>query len=101
MSIRAIVIFAGAGLLAACSSRPPELPTPPPAINIYQCAAPVGMTSPERQPERPKGEYTQADVALYITDLHHWATRGWLKLARVREHADQCANSEEDDEEND
>lgn len=85
-------------LLTACASSP-QLPPPP--VNIYQCAAPAGMTAPERQPLRPVGNYTQEDVALYITDLHHWATRGWLKLARVREHADKCAQSTDDDEETD
>ncbi|WP_144981141.1 hypothetical protein [Halomonas sp. C22] len=94
-----IVIVAAGALLAACSSTPGALPTPPP-VNIYQCAAPAGMTAPERQPLRPVGNYTQEDVALYITDLHHWATRGWLKLARVREHADKCvASNDEDDDE--
>ncbi|MCL7931625.1 hypothetical protein [Halomonas llamarensis] len=99
--MKTLVIMGIGALLAACGSTPPEPLPPPPAINLYQCAAPVGMTSPERQPERPRGEYTQADVALYITDLHQYATRGWLKLARVREHADKCAKSADDDEEND
>ncbi|WP_085919077.1 hypothetical protein [Halomonas sp. CSM-2] len=99
MTIRAVVIIAAGATLGACGSTPPELPQPP-AINVYQCVTPAGMTAPEPQPKRPRGEYTQDDVALYITELHRWGTRGWLKLARVREHADQCANSAEDDEEN-
>tara|TARA_R110001606_G_scaffold212691_1_gene360462 strand:- start:20528 stop:20845 length:318 start_codon:yes stop_codon:yes gene_type:complete len=94
--MRTILIMGAVAALAACSSTPPALPTPP-SINVYECAAPAGMTAPERQPLRPVGNYTQNDVALYITDLHHWATRGWLKLARVREHADKCAQSADDD----
>jgi hypothetical protein len=84
--------------LSGCAQQPSEPLPPPPAINLYMCAAPAGMTAPERQPLRPVGDYTQDDVALYITDLHHWATRGWLKLARVREHADKCVASTEEDE---
>lgn len=84
--------------LTGCAQKPSEpLPTPP-AINLYMCAAPAGMTAPERQPLRPIGDYTQDDVALYITDLHHWATRGWLKLSRVREHADKCVASHDEEE---
>ena len=84
--------------LAGCAQKPSEPLPPPPTINLYMCAAPAGMTAPERQPLRPVGDYTQDDVALYITDLHHWAMRGWLKLARVREHADKCVASTEEDE---
>ncbi|TVU88296.1 hypothetical protein [Vreelandella titanicae] len=84
--------------MAGCAQKPSEPLPPPPVINLYMCAAPAGMTAPERQPLRPVGDYTQEDVALYITDLHHWATRGWLKLSRVREHADKCVASTEEDE---
>lgn len=101
MSIRAVVIIAAGAALAACGSTPPEPPPPPPEINVYQCATPAGMTSPEPQPKRPRGEYTQDDVALYITRLHQWGMQGWLKLASVREHADKCVASTEDDDEND
>lgn len=98
--MRTVVILAASAALAACSSTPAERPTLP-AITLYQCAAPAGMTAPERQPLRPVGNYTQGDVALYITDLHHWATRGWLKLARVREHATRCQTTADDEEETD
>ncbi len=96
--MRTVLILGALAALAACSSTPTELPTPP-AINVYECAAPAGMTAPERQPLRPMGDYTQDDVALYITDLHHWATRGWLKLSRVREHADKCVTSNDEEDE--
>ncbi|SJN10189.1 hypothetical protein CZ787_03080 [Halomonas citrativorans] len=96
MTVRTIVIVAAGALLAACGSKPPELP-PPPAINVYQCATPTGMTERERQPLPPMGDYSQADVALFITDLHQWGARGWLRVARIREHADKCAQSAEDD----
>lgn len=96
-SLLAVVAALAMLALSGCAQKPSE-PLPPPAINLYMCAAPAGMTAPERQPLRPVGDYTQEDVALYITDLHHWATRGWLKLSRVREHADKCAQSADDEE---
>lgn len=87
-------------LLTACGSTPPE--PPPPSINVYSCATPAGMTEREDSPLIPVGDYTQKDVALYITALHQWGTRGWLKVARAREHADKCAQSESaDDDDND
>ena len=96
--MRTVAIIAASLALAACGSTPTE-PPPQPAINVYECAAPAGMTAPERQPLRPMGDYTQRDGALYIPDLHQWATRGWLKLSRVREHADKCASAEDDEDE--
>jgi len=97
MTLRAIVIIAASAALVACGSTPPE---PPPPINVYSCATPAGMTEPERKPLVPIGDYTQKEVALYTTALHQWGTRGWLKVARAREHADKCAQSAEDDDEN-
>ncbi len=97
MTLRTIVIVSVMAALAACGSRPPEPPPPPPSINVYSCATPAGMTEPERQPLVPVGDYTQKDVALYMTALHQWGTRGWLKVARAREHADKCAQSADDD----
>ena len=97
MTLRTIMIVGVGAALAACGSTPPEPPPSPPSINIYNCAAPAGMTEREGSPLPPVGDYTQADVALFITDLHQWGSRGWLKLSRVREHADKCAQSADDD----
>lgn len=99
MTLRTIVIIGAGALLAACGTRPPEPPPLPPSINIYNCAAPAGMTEREDSPLVPVGDYTQKDVSLYITALHQWGTRGWLKLSRTREHADKCvASTQEEDE---
>ncbi|MGP5324949.1 hypothetical protein [Vreelandella titanicae] len=99
MTLKTIVIVAAGAALAACGSIPPEPPPPPPSINVYSCATPAGMTEREDSPLVPVGDYTQKDVALYMTALHQWGTRGWLKVARAREHADKCAQSAENDEE--
>lgn len=99
--MRTVLIIGVSAVLAACGSSPTEPPPPPPEINVVMCATPAAMTGKETEPSRPRGDYTQANVALYSTDLHQWGTRGWLKLARVREHAEKCANSAEYDEEND
>lgn len=98
MILRTIVILGVGAALAACGSTPPEPPPPPPSINVYSCATPAGMTEREASPLIPVGDYTQKDVALYITALHQWGTRGWLKVARAREHADKCVASTEEDE---
>ncbi|MEL7982162.1 hypothetical protein AAG584_19155 [Vreelandella titanicae] len=99
MTLRIIVIIAAGAALAACESMPTQPPPPPPAINVYSCATPTGMTEPEGKPLVPVGDYTQKEVALFITALDQWGTRGWLKVARAREHADKCAESESADDE--
>lgn len=85
--------------LTGCAQTPSEPLPPPPAINLYMCATPAGMTEPERSPLVPVGDYTQKDISLYITALHEWGTRGWLKVARAREHADKCVASTEEENE--
>lgn len=85
--------------LAACTSTPDAPPALPPVmVSPILCAAPVGMTAAEAPPVRPEGDYTQRDVALYVEGLHRWGHRGWLRLARVREHAAECLQDIGDDE---
>lgn len=85
-----------AGLSAGCAQQPAEPPEPAPIVNLVSCAAPAGMTESEPEPDRPEGDYTQRDVALYIESLHRWGSRGWLRLARVRDHAEHCSANEKD-----
>lgn len=96
-SLLAVVAALAFMALTGCAQQPSE-PPPPPPINVYSCATPAGMTEPEAKPLVPLGDYTQKEVALYITALHQWGTRGWLKVARTREHADKCAQSANDEE---
>lgn len=96
-SLLAVVAAMAMMALTGCAQTPAEPLPPPPPINVYSCATPVGMTEPEAKPLVPLGDYTQKDVALYITALHQWGTRGWLKVARAREHADKCAQSADDE----
>ena len=87
---RVIVAIVTIALLGACSSTP----TPPPVIDnqppVVVCAIPAGMTEHEAEPARPIGDYTQRDVAGYITALHHWGSRGWLRVARIDQRSQEC-----------
>ena len=98
--MRTIVIIAASAALAACETTPPT-PPPAPTIRVYQCAPSAGMTEPEGVPRPPVGDYSQEDVALYITELHQWGARGWLKVARVRERSTRCQSTADDEEETD
>lgn len=82
-------------LLGGCATREPSPPAPPPAPIV--CAAPAGMTGPDPEPERPQGDYTQRDVALYVSDLQGWGRQGWKRLAAVRRHASQCIDEHTDE----
>ena len=75
--------------LTGCAGSPeatPPAPFPTPAI----CAPSAGMTEIEIPPATPAGHYTQRDVARYVTDLHQWGSRGWEKVARVRQWSRDC-----------
>lgn len=81
-------------LLAGCATREaPPPPAPPPLPAPVLCAAPVGMTGQEPEPDRPAGDITQRDVAAYLVELHRWGWRGWRRLAGVRAHAEACASN--------
>lgn len=94
---RTVLILAATAALAACGSTPPAL-SPPPTVTVYECVTPAGLTEREGAPRPPIGDYTQEDVALFITDLHQWGARGWLRVARIREHADKCLQSADEEE---
>lgn len=77
--------------LAGCASAPeptPPLPLPPPVV----CAPGAGMTEIEAEPGKPGGDYTQRDVARYITALHQWGSRGWERMRTVREWSRDCVD---------
>lgn len=95
---RCIALFCGLLvllLIAGCDSTP-DRPEPPPTPIV--CAAPAGMTAQQTEPDRPQGEYTQGDVALYVTDLHRWGSQGWERLSAVRRHAANCIDNHTSDE---
>lgn len=79
-------------LLSGCASSPESLPSPEPLPAPVLCALPEGQTIQEPAPERPVGDYTQRDVALYIERLHRWGNRGWTRLAAAREWSDNCVD---------
>lgn len=96
--MKGLLMLPAAAALAACSGAPEAPPALPPVmVQQTVCAAPVGMTAPEAAPARPEGDYTQRDVALYVEGLHRWGYRGWLRLARVREHAAECLTNNDDE----
>lgn len=76
--------------LAGCASALEPLPEPLPRPVV--CAPSAGMTENEPPPETPAGQYTQRDVARYVTDLHQWGSRGWEKVARVRQWSLDCVD---------
>ncbi|NAW33225.1 hypothetical protein [Halomonas alimentaria] len=84
-------------LLAGCVTREAPPPEPPPLPAPVLCAAPVGMTVQEPEPERPAGAITQRDVAAYLVELHRWGWRGWRRLSSVRAHAKACASNANDE----
>ncbi|WP_152662870.1 hypothetical protein [Halomonas sp. HG01] len=77
-------------LLTACASTPEPLPEP--LATPVVCAPGPGMTEDEASPDKPAGEYTQRDVARYVAEVHQWGSRGWTKLARVRQWSRDCVD---------
>ncbi|WIX34946.1 hypothetical protein QO259_10010 [Salinicola sp. JS01] len=85
------IALAGIALLVGCESTPA---LPPPVIDnqppVVVCAIPAGMTEREAEPAKPLGDYSQRDVGNYITALHQWGSRGWLRLAQVDQRSQEC-----------
>jgi hypothetical protein len=79
-------------LLLGCTTQPPAPPLPPPLPVQVVCALPESMTTPQPQPLRPTGDYTQRDVGLYLLQLHAWAAEGWARLDAVRQRSDDCVH---------
>lgn len=81
-------------LVAGCASQPEALPpaqmTPAPVV----CEVPAGMVAGESEPARPRGEYTQRDVAAYLIELHRWGAAGWARLRAVEMWSDGCVQRE-------
>jgi hypothetical protein len=87
--VRIAVVLIASVLLCACAA-PAPLPRPEPLATPVFCAVPEVQTEREKEPDRPVGEYTQRDVALYIEGLHRWGSRGWTRLDAVREWSESC-----------
>lgn len=90
--MRLVVVALIAASVAGCTANRPDMP---PAIQVAPsvlCAAPGEMTTPEARPEKPHGDYTQRDVALFIEQLHRWGQRGWKRLAAVRAWSMGCVD---------
>ena len=78
-----------AALSAGCESVPerqPPPPDPPPVV----CTLPAGLTEQRTEPARPAGDYTQRDVATYVTSLHAWGSEGWRRLAAANQYSRAC-----------
>lgn len=78
--------------LTGCAAAPEPMPRPEPMPTPVLCALPDGQAVQEPEPERPAGEYTQRDVALYIERLHRWGSRGWMRLTAAREWSENCVD---------
>lgn len=91
--MRAVLLMAIA-LLAGCASVEDREPDPPPPapepVVMTICVIPQGMLEEEPEPERPEGEYTQRDVALYLSALHSWGSAGWERVETIDQWSDDC-----------
>lgn len=65
--------------LVGCAGQ--IVPTVPPAS--VMCQVPAGLLAVADAPQIPEGEYSQADVAMYISKLHQWAWKGWLRIGAI------------------
>lgn len=74
-------------LVSGCATTPTPLP---PVQAVIVCAPDPGMAQQDPQPLRPAGDYSQRDVADYLTALHQWARRGWQRLQAVADEAEDC-----------
>ncbi|RXE49199.1 hypothetical protein [Chromohalobacter israelensis] len=75
-------------LLTGCESVPERPPPPDPAPVV--CTLPAGLTEQRTEPVRPAGDYTQRDVATYVTSLHAWGAEGWRRLAAANQYSRAC-----------
>lgn len=90
--MRLIVLVVALLVLAGCASAPEPMPRPAPTPTPVLCALPEGQAVREPEPERPAGNYTQRDVALYVERLHRWGSRGWARLMAAQNWSDGCVN---------
>lgn len=90
--MKVMIVVAVLLMLAGCASSPEPVPRPEPLPAPVLCALPEGQTVQEPEPERPTGDYSQRDVALYMERLHRWGSRGWTRLAAAREWSDNCVD---------
>lgn len=65
--------------LVGCAGQlvPAVQPTP------VMCQVPAGLLGVDDAPQVPSDEYSQEDVAMYISQLHQWAWSGWLRIGEI------------------
>lgn len=90
--MKLITLMLVALVVAGCAGTPEPLPRPEPLPAPVLCDLPEAQTVQEPEPERPVGNYSQRDVALYIERLHRWGSRGWTRLAAAREWSNNCVD---------
>jgi hypothetical protein len=54
-----------------------QVPTP------VLCQVPAGLLAMYDAPIAPSGDYSQKDVAMYISELHEWAAAGRLRIGEI------------------
>lgn len=77
-------------LLVGCGTSPQHRPPPPSEPTPVLCAVPAGLTAPQPEPDRPRGTYSQRDVALYLIDLHAWGKAGWTRVEAIDQDNRDC-----------
>lgn len=65
--------------LVGCAGQivPAGQPTP------VMCQVPAGLLAMHDAPIAPSGDYSQKDVAMYISELHEWADAGRLRIGEI------------------
>ncbi|CAA0103382.1 hypothetical protein [Zhongshania aliphaticivorans] len=77
--MRSVLIVMSMLILAGCAGITAQSVPPAPIL----CQVPAGLLNIEDSPAIPQNEYSQQDVAMYISKLHQWAWRGWLRVDAV------------------
>lgn len=75
-------------VLAGCAAQPDRSPSAPPAPVL--CAVPEGMTDRDPEPQKPRGDYSQKDVSLFIEGLHRWGTSSAARLGAIERWTAGC-----------
>jgi hypothetical protein len=47
------------------------------------CRVSAGLLAMDEAPIAPTGDYSQKDVADFISELHEWADAGWLRIGAI------------------
>ncbi|WP_167856052.1 hypothetical protein [Natronospirillum operosum] len=89
--MKALALALVAVVLTGCGTMPgPEPTPPPPAQPLVFCVVPAGLLVAPEAPDRPQGDYSQRDVARYLSDLHAWGSEGWQRIDAIDEWSEHC-----------